>query len=99
MSSTALIRLEDGFIEHSLNPFASALFTTDKTFANGSFSIFHTTRPQLYFLNPILVAISLKHFLQRFRPYFSMKPRVFPHLRHCFMPFPNSRSFGLLNLR
>jgi len=52
--------------------------------------------PQLNFLNPMLGAISLKHCLQRFNPYFLMNALIRKHRLHLNRAVPVVRSFGAL---
>src|SRR3989344_4449387 len=111
MARTILVIFED-FSMHSVFPMLSRLLIAESAFANGSFSdivppfvsaiLVFVLRmmlfdyPQLYFLNPIFWAISLKHCLQRSRPYLSMCPRILPHLLHRFVLMPQLLFFGAL---
>src|SRR3989344_237201 len=90
MSKTFFINFEDGFEQVVLLPIFSAFKTFDSKFAR--LSIFH----HLYFLNPIVFAMSLKHLLHESIPYIPIYPLVVPQNLQCFVCFPNFLSFGAL---
>src|SRR5660398_318580 len=73
--STFPISFEAGLIVQSDLPIISAFFIVDNASASGSNNIKIT---YVYLSKPIWYAVSLKHCLQRYNPYFRTSP--------CFLP-------------
>src|SRR3989344_5997793 len=97
MVSTPAMSFEFALSVHCALPMRSALPIADSTFASGSFSTI--VFPQLYFLNPICVAMSRKHKRQTCRPYLLICAWLCPHRRQCRRLMPHDLFFGALLAR
>src|SRR5659263_715486 len=84
--STFPISFEAGLIVQSDLPIISAFFIVDNASASGSNNIKIT---YVYFSKPIWYAVSLKHCLQRYNPYFLTSPCFLPHRLQALAPAPN----------
>lgn len=59
-------------------------------FGTNAFDVFHKFYiVYLYLLKPMSEALSLKHCLQMFKPYFLIKPVWEEQTLHCLEPLPN----------
>src|SRR5512137_1163531 len=83
--SVVPISLEAGWMIHSGLPTLSAFFITDIASASGSNNTLTTYEN---FSKPISGAISRKHCLHRYIPYFLTSPAFLPQRRHWFAPLP-----------